>query len=48
MRLFQRLFALSLAVLTASAGTALAQKADLAGATDHALIGRYDGSVITF
>jgi outer membrane protein OmpA-like peptidoglycan-associated protein len=48
MRFFQRLAALSLAVVTASAGTALAQKADVAGAADHALVGRYEGSVVAF
>lgn len=30
------------------AGTAQAEKTDLAGSADHALVGRYEGSVVTF
>lgn len=37
----------SIAVFAATASTAAAQK-DIAGAADHALVGRYEGSVATF
>jgi outer membrane protein OmpA-like peptidoglycan-associated protein len=48
MALFWRTVLVSIAAFAAPAATALAQKADVAGSADHALIGRYEGSVVTF
>ncbi|MDP2373866.1 OmpA family protein [Reyranella sp.] len=45
---FRMIALVAMAASAASAGPALAQKADLAGAADHALVGRYEGSVVTF
>ncbi|WP_026611721.1 OmpA family protein [Methylocaldum szegediense] len=39
---------LFLAAAAFISGTAQAEKTDLAGSADHALVGRYEGSVITF
>ena len=39
---------LFLAVPALFAGTVQAEKTDLAGSADHALVGRYEGSVVTF
>lgn len=47
MSAFRRIVFTSVAVFAMSASTALAEK-DIAGATDHGLVGRYEGSIATF
>ena len=48
MSLFRTIIVASIAVFAEPAGSALAQKADAAGSADHALVGRYEGSVAAF
>src|SRR4249920_1496685 len=47
MSAFCRIFLASLAIFAMPVSAALAQK-DIAGSADHALVGRYEGSVATF
>ncbi|MPZ30923.1 MAG: OmpA family protein [Rhodospirillales bacterium] len=47
MNTFCRIVLASMAISAASASTVLAQK-DIAGSADHGLVGRYEGSVVTF
>jgi hypothetical protein len=42
-----RMVLVSIAIFAATASAAVAQK-DIAGAADHGMVGRYEGSVATF